>query len=94
MNVRVLLAAALFAGPAAAQAPCGPIANVAKMLLNQYGEKPVAMGLIDASRVMQLFVGPKDTWTVLSVDVDGKACLLASGQFWSGIEVLPKGEPM
>lgn len=100
--MRALLAAAvLLASPAAAQVQvmqpvqCGPFAELDKLLRFKFKETLVATGVVEAGKKYgALYVSPERTFTVITVDTAGTACMVTSGSVFSGIGELPKGDPM
>lgn len=86
---RLFLAVIFLAWPAHAQqglGRCMPYEAMELWLKQMYQEVPIAYGMIDESRIMQLFVSPQATWTVLSTTAgDNKSCIIAAGSFWSGL---------
>ena len=79
-----LLAAVLAAaGPASAQIPCGLRAAIAAQLKQVYAEEVVGMGLSDAGSLVELFVSPAGTWTVLLTSPQGISCMIGTGTDWN-----------
>lgn len=80
---------------AAPTAPmCGEYDQLRSFLDEQFDEQPTSSGLADDGSVMQVFASvPDGTWTMVSVDRDGMACVLATGQAWQQDELSGKGEP-
>jgi hypothetical protein len=73
------------------QPQCGPHEEVAKALTEKYSERVVSAGMTaNGSRLVELFVSPTTgTWTLLITDMDGKACMTASGDDWINAAPLP-----
>lgn len=82
-----LAAAALFssAGVASAAIPCGSHDAVAKALTTKFKEARRIMGVVNARAVMEIFMSPKGTWTVVVTDTTGVACIIAAGQDWQEV---------
>ncbi|MDR6290009.1 MULTISPECIES: hypothetical protein [Inquilinus] len=79
-----ILGLALLAVPAAAQAPqqspCAPYEIIAASLNERYHEAPVARMLADQGFVIEVLASADGaTFTVLGVQPNGTACLLATG---------------
>lgn len=76
--------AALMGGTAMAQERplCGPYDVGVKRLKDQFHEVPVATGMAGPRLVIQLFVSPSGTFTIMSVRPDGVACIVAGGDNW------------
>ena len=91
--VVLLLVAAGAASEAAAQAACGPRAQIRKHLGAAYGERPLSMALTTkGDAVIELWTAPDGSWTLLKTSVHGYACILAAGRTpW---EPQPQGDPL
>jgi hypothetical protein len=94
------LAAALAAGltpnlatgaSAASPAACGAHDKVVDALKAKYQEERRVMGVINAQTVMEIFMSPKGTWTVLVTDTTGTSCMTASGEDWQEVPVTVAG---
>ena len=85
----VLAAAFLFtsAGVAEAASPCGSREAIAKSLTTKFKEARRAMGVVNASAVMEIFMSPQGTWTVLVTDTTGTACVIATGHDWQELPI-------
>ena len=88
----VLTAASLFglAGEAAAM-QCANHDNMAKALTGKFKETRRAMGLVNSTGVMEVFMSPQGTWTVVVTDTRGIACIAASGDGWQDVPVAVSG---
>lgn len=92
-----LIAAALAAGtglltspPSAVASPsCGARERIVKQLADAFNEKRSAMGLIAADVLLEIFVSPAGTWTVVISNANGLACVVATGEAWTTIERRP-----
>jgi hypothetical protein len=83
----------LIATPAAAQNNCGGYADIAAALAERWGEHIVFQGPTENGQsVVEIFAKPDGTWTALIVNGHGLACIVASGQTWTGFGV-PQGQP-
>ena len=85
----VLAAVTLFStvGVASAAAPCGSHDAVAKTLSTKYKEARRIMGVVSAKAVMEIYMSPQGTWTVLVTDIAGTACIIATGQDWQEVPI-------
>ena len=85
----VLAAVTLFssAGVASAAAPCGSHDAVAKTLTTKFKEARRVMGVVNAKAVMEIFMSPQGSWTVVVTDTSGMACIIATGQDWQEVPV-------
>lgn len=67
----------------AAEPMCGAYDELRSLLGERFDEQPASSGLADDGTVVQVFAAPADgTWTLVSVDPSGTACVLATGQAW------------
>jgi hypothetical protein len=92
------LAAALLAAGAAgsAAASCAPAGALAEMLAGEWGEARRFSGLDARGAVIELWVAPSGSWTLLVVSPGGTACLAASGSAGAVLPAppaRPAGEP-
>lgn len=70
---------------------CGGFADVTSGLKTRWGEEIIGRGLMASGSVLTLFSDTAgDSFTVLVVFPDGKACLAASGTGW---EAMPPPVP-
>ena len=83
-----LIAAAVLAAPAALaqqqqpQQPCGPRAQIVQKLGDEYKENQQAVGYVNETAVLEVFVSAKGTWTIIATGTDGNSCLLSAGKDW------------
>ncbi len=85
----VLAVVTLFgsAGVASAAAPCGSRDALAKSLNTKFKEARRIMGVVNARAVMEIFMSPQGTWTMLVTDTTGTACVIASGHDWQEVPI-------
>jgi hypothetical protein len=74
-------------GVASAAAPCGNHDAIAKSLTTKFKEARRIMGVVNARAVMEIFMSPQGTWTVVVTDTNGLACIIATGQDWQEVPV-------
>ena len=88
----VLAAASFFglSGEAAAM-QCANHDNMAKTLTGKFKETRRAMGVVNSTAVMEIFMSPQGTWTVLVTNTSGMACIAASGEDWQEVPVAVVG---
>jgi hypothetical protein len=79
------------ASPAQAQGRCGPHDAIVKVLAGKYQENRHALGLINEKAVMEVFISPKGTWTMLVTDQRGLTCIIAAGDAWEQAPILAQG---
>jgi hypothetical protein len=68
--------------PAQAQDQCGPRDKVVKVLNAKYQESQRALGLINEKAMMEVYISPAGTWTMVVTNEAGIACVLAAGEAW------------
>lgn len=84
-------AIALASVPAQAQLVCGVRDDMAAWLAETFREQRVGYGLAGTTLVVEVFVSPRGTWTMLMTDVNGRSCIVAAGEGWE-IEVATLGQ--
>ena len=62
--------------------PCGQRALIVKKLDAKFQESGQARGLVSESQIVEVFVSPAKTWTMLVSYPNGTSCILATGQEW------------
>jgi len=68
---------------AAAQQPtCAQHAMLLDLLRSNFFETPVAIGLDEAGRLVEILASPAGTWTVLMTVPGGPTCMITSGRDW------------
>ena len=101
LSLAMLLAAIaviifVMAGAARSQeVRCAPLKQVQGEALKNFGEIPIGGGLITGDVVVEVLSAPDGTtFTIIAVNKDGTACLLASGFGWEPGRNPPKpGRP-
>lgn len=78
------VAAAVAVAPAAgsAQTACLDRAVLADRLAEQFQERQLGYGVVGEVAVMELYVSPHGSWTVLMTDPAGRSCIVAVGEGW------------
>jgi hypothetical protein len=67
-------------------APCGPRDAVVEQLGQTFDEAPAGRGVMLEGAMLELFVSPKGSWTVLITNPDKTSCLATAGEAWQGAE--------
>ena len=67
-----------------AQAPCDQRGKVVDELHQNFHEVQVGTKLMPGGQLLELFVSPAGTWTMLMSLPTGKSCLIAAGGTFSG----------
>jgi hypothetical protein len=74
------------AGPAVSQnatgPPCADREVLIDFLLSHYGERIEARGLSSAGYVVEIYVAPTRSWTIVATPPAGQSCVLAQGIAW------------
>jgi len=83
----------LTATPVVAQQNCGDASAIHSRLMEQYHEAPRTMGMANGSAIVQYANEETGTWTILVLNPNGIACLVASGDSWQSMEAQPTGDP-
>jgi hypothetical protein len=68
--------------PALANGLCAERGELVKSLAAKFEENPAAVGIINGSAVIEVFVSEKGSWTILATGTDGKSCVLSAGEGW------------
>jgi hypothetical protein len=85
----VLAVVSLFSseGVASIATPCGSHDALIKSLSVRFKEARRIMGVVNAKSVMEIFMSPQGTWTVLVTDTAGTACVIATGDAWQEVPI-------
>lgn len=66
--------------------PCGPVKGIHEHLSSKFGEEPIGIGMVDETHVVEVLSSAGgETFTVLVIDAQGNACLIASGETWTPV---------
>ena len=77
------------AAPASAPAAlCGKRAEIVRSLGDQFHEKQQAVGVVDRSAILEIFVSAAGTWTIIATGTDGNSCLVSSGEGWDSTTIM------
>jgi hypothetical protein len=68
------------ATPSLATTFCAERGEMVKSLSDKFKENPAAVGQINGSAVIEVFVSEKGSWTILATGTDGKSCVLSAGE--------------
>jgi len=86
-----LVVTAVGAPQTLAAQPCGIHDALAKTLKTKYQETRRILGIINARNVMEIFMSPQGTWTVVVTDTSGTSCITAAGEGWQEIPIVTAG---
>ena len=78
---------ASIAGIAEAAPQCSSHDKIADALGNKFKETRRVMGVVNSTAVMEIFMSPQGTWTVVVTDTRGMACIIATGQDWQEVPI-------
>ena len=67
---------------AAAETICGLRENFAASLQTDYAEVELGWGLMPTGQLIELFVSPRHSFTILVTTPEGFSCVVAIGQDW------------
>ena len=85
--------AVLMALPAAAREPCLDRETITQRLIDTYGEAQAAWGLA-SGQIVEVWVAPSGSWTLLRSLPGGVSCVMATGQNWQAVESKPEGDAL
>lgn len=68
--------------PSEAQGFCADRNELVESLADKFKENPAAIGQVNASAVIEVFVSESGSWTILATGTDGKSCVLSAGEGW------------
>ena len=71
---------------------CAERGVVAGHLKDRYGESHVGAGVAASGALIELFVAPTGTWTLIVSGPDGKSCIVSHGDGWDGAPRLGRRE--
>ena len=91
--VAVFAAISPFAVTDEAQAAlaCGSHDKIVTVLANRFKESRHVMGVVNANAVMEIFMSPQGTWTILVTNTGGLSCITAAGDEWQEVPVTVAG---
>ena len=74
------------------QSVCAPRKDIVHQLAAKYGEAPVAIGLSDGGRLIEVLAGQDGgTFTVIVTTPQGLSCIVLSGDSWQQRAVVVAG---
>ena len=83
--VLAMLCLVMMARTVLAQTPCGPTADVLKMISEKYHEAAIGGGTAqDGKVVISTFANAETgSWTIVVSGADGNSCIIAAGSDWA-----------
>jgi hypothetical protein len=73
--------------PPATAGPCGMREQIVKDITATFNEKRAAIGLLLSGEMLEVFVSPGGTWTMVVSKASGIACIVAAGEVWMQVPV-------
>ena len=90
----LLAVLSLWPAPATGQMLCGPRDGLAELLKQRFGETQQAVGVsADARRIVELFVAPDGSWTIVVTDTQGRSCIVLTGKDWNQTPQMDENAP-
>lgn len=77
-----VLGLALASSASAQASMCGARGQIVDKLAKDFKEAPMAVGMVDKSAVLEIFVSATGTWTILATRTDGTSCIVSAGEGW------------
>ena len=81
MKAAVLAALLVFSYPAQAQSECYDHAKLVELLRQKYNEKFIGRGT-STGVIVELFVSPNGSWTIIYTAPSGQSCPVITGENW------------
>ena len=75
----VMIGILYFSGMANAQSQCGPRDGIVSQLAQRFQEVPAGRGAIGEQALMELFLSPSGSWTILGTDSQKRSCVVMGG---------------
>jgi hypothetical protein len=66
--------------------PCAERTQMVARLGTYYRERLAGLGLSDFGWILELYVGPAGTWTVIATAPTGMSCFIAWGEAWNTVK--------
>jgi len=76
---------------AAERLPCGERAKIVEVLKAKHKEVGQARGLMTNTQLVEVFVSPSKSWTILVSFPNGSSCIMAAGEAWDDLPVTLSG---
>lgn len=64
---------------------CGERREMVADLDQQFDERPLAIGQVDGSAVVEILVSGEGSWTILATGTDGTSCIVSAGEDFEAI---------
>lgn len=76
-----------------AQPVCNKREDMVAVLENEFQEKLTSVGVINQEVILEVYASESGSFTILSTDVHGNACMIVGGENWELVET-PKGKEL
>ncbi len=86
-----LVSAILGSSPASAQAVCGDHSEILAKLEEVHSEKPRAIAVSADGKLLEVVVSATGSWSILLTHPNRHTCVVATGQDWESLPVIPTG---
>ena len=81
-----LVAAFSFASPVLSRGICTDRSSLVEFLRKSHSEARIGLGLTTNGKgIVEVFVAPAGTWSLLVTTSDGRSCVIATGTDWSAV---------
>lgn len=84
----------IIVAPVHAQSACGKRVDIVKMLASKYKEAPRVLAISGQSNLLEAYVSPLGSWTILITNPQGLACIVAAGESWENVPLAAVGLPL
>ncbi|MGQ0683494.1 hypothetical protein [Bradyrhizobium sp.] len=72
----------IFTSTAASAGPCASRPDFVAFLKDNFGELETGYGLSNRGHLVEMFVSPDGSWSILLSQPDGRSCLVDAGEAW------------
>jgi hypothetical protein len=79
------------AARAEAAPQCGNHDKIVDALGEKFKETRRVMGVVNSKTVMEIFMSPQGTWSIVITDTSGNSCITAFGEDWQDVPVAVAG---
>ncbi|MCZ6860724.1 MAG: hypothetical protein O7I42_10680 [Alphaproteobacteria bacterium] len=77
--------------PASAQAVCGDHSEILAKLEEVHSEKPRAIAVSADGKLLEVVVSATGSWSILLTHPNRRTCVVATGDSWESLPVIPTG---
>jgi hypothetical protein len=80
--------------PSHAASGCGQLELFRAALKKNYNEIPNKIGVAGQNMIVELYLSPEKTWTILITGPTGLTCVVAAGRGWEDAKAEIEGKPL